>query len=421
MAAASLAITGVSAGVVAPRQACSSTLTPTFPLVVASGWQAKVAVKGLSRPRGLAIDNNGALLVVQAGRGISHITFQASNTTCLVVSGNKSIVTQTDLTHGIALSADGKTLYASSSEAAFAWSYDAATGTVGGTRTTIVSNMDNDDHITRTLKISKKQPNQLLISRGSASNLDDGTRDITTGRSQLRAFNLDTVPQGRPYNYNNEGRILGWGLRNSVGVAEEPVTGGVYSVENSVDNLRRDGVDVHINNPGEELNFNGFLSSAPANPPPNHGYPDCVALWDTNIPNRGSLVVGNQFTSTQTATLNDTTCATKFVAPRLTFQAHMAPLGLEFRADGSEAYVSFHGSWNRQPPAGYKLSGIAFANGEPVARSDSTTSLTDILTNTNVAQCPSRCFRPVDVVTDSKNRLFVSSDSTGEIFVLQKQ
>ena len=75
---------------------------------------------------------------------------------------------------------------------------------------------------------------------------------------------------------------------------------------------------------------------------------------------------------------------------------------------------------NRQPPAGYKLSAIAFAEGEPVEPSTSSTSLIDILTNVNTANCPSRCFRPVDVIVDKQGRLFVSSDTSGEVFMLQK-
>lgn len=62
------------------------------------------------------------------------------------------------------------------------------------------------------------------------------------------------------------------------------------------------------------------------------------------MPNSRGLTVGSQFSLTQSSTVNDTTCATAKVAPRLTFPAHMAPLDLLFEPDGSAAYVSFHGS-----------------------------------------------------------------------------
>jgi hypothetical protein len=34
-----------------------------------------------------------------------------------------------------------------------------------------------------------------------------------------------------------------------VGIAEHPVSGGIYSVENSADQITRMGVDVHQDNP----------------------------------------------------------------------------------------------------------------------------------------------------------------------------
>lgn len=134
--------------------------------------------------------------------------------------------------------------------------------------------MNNADHISRTLTMSKKQPSQLIVSRGSNENVDAGTKDITSGRSQIRVFDLNALPSGRAYNYATEGRVLGWGLRNDVGVAEHPTTGGIWAVENSVDQLTRNGVDIHTDNPGEELNYLGALSDPVPSKPPNYGYPD---------------------------------------------------------------------------------------------------------------------------------------------------
>lgn len=69
---------------------------------------------------------------------------------------------------------------------------------------------------------------------------------------------------------------------------------------------------------------------------------------------------------------------------------------------------------------GYKVSTISFSAGSPVDASDSTTALTDIMTNADNSKCPDDCFRPVGLALDSKGRLFMSSDATGEIYVLAK-
>lgn len=75
---------------------------------------------------------------------------------------------------------------------------------------------------------------------------------------------------------------------------------------------------------------------------------------------------------------------------------------------------------DRTDPVGYKLSVIPFANGEPVAASDNKTAATDILTNADNSQCPSNCFRPVGIAFDQQGRLFMSSDATGEIYVVRR-
>ena len=63
---------------------------------------------------------------------------------------------------------------------------------------------------------------------------------------------------------------------------------------------------------------------------------------------------------------------------------------------------------------------MPFRNGEPVAASDSKNSWTTIMANPNLSACPGGCFRPVGLAWDSKGRLYVSSDSTGEVFMISK-
>ena len=73
---------------------------------------------------------------------------------------------------------------------------------------------------------------------------------------------------------------------------------------------------------------------------------------------------------------------------------------------------------DRTEPSGYKVSLISFANGEPVAPANSNTSYTDIFANADNSACPGNCFRPVGLAFDSQGRMFVSSDASGEIYVV---
>jgi glucose/arabinose dehydrogenase len=250
------------------------------------------------------------------------------------------------LNHGIELSQDGKTLYASNSGAVYQWDYDAVNQKNTSAPQTLVTGMVNDDHTTRTLFVSRKVTGKLLVSRGSTSNLDALAEDITSGHSQIRVFDLGT---DKPvYQFDTDGVLLGWGLRNSVGVAEHPITGGIFSVENSVDEMEREGVDIHENNPAEELNFHGYLNGTKyASQGQNYGYPGCYAAWNVSeIPDNSKLKTGLQFAiGSQNATINDTTCQNNHIAPRLSFPAHWAPLDIKFNANGSTAWITAHGSW----------------------------------------------------------------------------
>jgi hypothetical protein len=61
---------------------------------------------------------------------------------------------------------------------------------------------------------------------------------------------------------------------------------------------------------------------------------------------------------------------------------------------------------------------VDFKDGQPIAPLTSKTAAIPIMENTNIGSCPNSCFRPVGLDFDSKGRLFVSSDSTGEIYVI---
>lgn len=193
---------------------CAGVPALAFPLNVAKGWKVTKVAGNLVQPRGLTIDSAGNLLLVQNGLGITVHSIRPDG--CFTSS--KTLIAQPNLNHGIALSIDGKTLYASSATSVYAWNYDASTTTVSPTSTLIVSGMDDHGHVTRTLIIPPKHPNLLLVSHGSNDNFDYGAADIKTARSCIKVFDTTIVPSGG-YNYVTEGVQMGYGLRNSVGLA----------------------------------------------------------------------------------------------------------------------------------------------------------------------------------------------------------
>lgn len=184
-------------------------------------------------------------------------------------------------------------------------------------------------------------------------------------------------------------------------------------------------IDIHEDNPAEKLNFLGYLNGTfSSNQGRNFGYPRCFSAWKpSTIPNFNGTIGGSQFAvdfqGIVGVDMNDTICQDT-QPPRLSFAAHQAPLDILFNPTGTAAWISFHGSWNRNSPIGYKLSIVEFANGDPVDSRDSATAARDIMSNVNVSACPGNCFRPVGLAWDSKGRLAMSSDSTGEIYIITR-
>jgi glucose/arabinose dehydrogenase len=401
--------------------ACPSTLTGDYAAPsVASGYAARLIATGLTSPRGIKFDTEGNLLVVEEGVGIAALRLSNDSGSCVTVVSQDTIIPDESLNHGIELSSDGNTLYASSSNELYSWKYSPQERRTTSNATILVKNMEGTDHTSRTLLLSQAAPGMIVVNRGSFENFDLEAKNVESGHGQVKAFNISDVSS--PLDFNKDGILLGWGLRNDVGIAEEPNTGGIWSVENSGDQLSRSGEDIHENNPAEKLNFLGYLNGTnSSNQGRNFGYPDCFAAWQADdIPDFDG-VAGVQFAPyTQNDTNNDRICGDR-IAPRLVFQAHMAPLDIKFDVNGTQAWISFHGSWNRDDPVGYKVSVVEFANGEPVDASDSMTAAADIVSNADNSACPDNCFRPVGLAWDGNGWLFMSSDSTGEIYVITRE
>ena len=399
---------------------CGDVSNLEFPVDAAKGWRVTKVAGSLIQPRGLAFDGAGNLLVVQKGFGITaHKVFPNG---CL--EPPKVVIAQQNLNHGIVFSQDGKTLYASSATSVFAWAYDAATMSISGSSRTIVTGMDSKGHITRSLSIPPKYPNLLLVSHGSNGNIDYGSLDIKTGRACIKVFNTTTIPPNG-YDYINSGTQLGYGLRNEVGLAFDAAS-HLWGVENSADELYRtiNGVstDIHNDNPADELNYIGDPSGENKD---WYGYPTCFTAFSPSTIPGGNFTVGDQFVLEPNTTFTDNTCKERSVAPRVALPAHSTPLDAKFNTDFSALYVTLHGSWNRDPPVGFKVIQVPFeqANGSfgPIRRGNATEAWEDVLWNESVDTCSkTSCFRPVGLAVDRWDRVYVSSDSSveGEVVML---
>ncbi|KAI2605629.1 hypothetical protein GGR54DRAFT_443322 [Hypoxylon sp. NC1633] len=395
-----------------------------YPFELDKGWTAVKVAGGLTSPRGLVIDSAGRLLIVEDGVGISQHDVDVNG----CITSSRMLVSMSALNHGIYLGIDSHTLYASSATTVYSWSYNPKSGNTDGAPRIVVWGMASDGHATRTLIIPHRHPDLLVVSHGSNSNLDYSAASPATARAIVKVFNLSTLPAAG-HNYVRDGWTAGYGLRNEVGLAFDG-NNMLWGVENSADQLTREVngtlTDVHTDNPAEELNFLGEVSA------PNdawYGYPTCFTVWApvsaiTDTDGTHELEVGKQFVMAPNATFNDESCARMSVPPRLSFQAHAAPLDAKFDAPKyANLFVTLHGSWDRDPPTGYKLIAVPFTRDggthAPVAPATSRSGYIDVFYPPDEGKCSSSsCARPVGLAFDADGRLYMTSDTSGEVFML---
>jgi len=210
----------------------------------------------------------------------------------------------------------------------------------------------------------------MYVAAGSSCNVC-----VEVAQDSMRAavtrFNLD----------GSGGRLFATGLRNSVGLAFHPTTGELWANNNDRDNL---GDDV----PPEHLNI---LKDGKW-----YGWPQCYLPRQANPEFAGTDCSGVE-------------------PPALTVQAHSAPLGLAFytgatfpAAYSGDAFMTYHGSWNRSVPTGAKVVRVHVQSGRPV-------SVDDFVTGWQLAN-GSRWGRPVGVVVASDGSLLVSDDMGNRIW-----
>jgi glucose/arabinose dehydrogenase len=351
------------------------------------------------------LNPEGDLLVVE--RSLSQVTLLFDGNADGTSGPNERVVlaTAAGLNHGIAVG--GGFLYASSATTVFRWPYEGGRVPLG-TPQTVVTRLPSGGHSTRTLRLDDQ--GNLYVSIGSGGNVDGNSE-----RARILRFTQAQLTVGATF---QQGMLFADGLRNEVGLAIDS-TGRLWGVENGVDNLARDdlGGDIHTDNPGEELNL--F-----AEPGRFYGYPYC---WSEYVlPTGVGLGPKTQWVHPDfmaDGIHGDAWCrdGSRVVPPVALLPAHTAPLdivfytGRSFPADTvGDALVSLHGSWNRQPPIGYKVVRIPFGpDGMPSGEPE---SLLESASSGNPTQAWPH--RPVGLAVGLRGEVFVTSDTSGVVIAI---
>jgi len=270
----------------------------------------------------------------------------------------------------------GETLYVANTDSLMAFPYEEGATQIRdeGRRISNLPANSPNSHWTRSLAASPD--GKLYVGVGSNSNIAEGGLDA----EDYRAAVLEIDPRA------GESNIYASGLRNPTDLAWNPWTGGLWAVVNERDMLGSDLVPDYLT----DVEFAGF-----------YGWP--WNYWGGYIDKRVQ------------PERNDLREYTR--RPAFGLGAHTAPLGLVFTPGSAlgapfdhGAFVALHGSWNRKPANGYKVSYVAFdESGRPQGKL--VDLLTGFLNEDGEAQG-----RPVDVVVAADGALLVSDDVGGVIW-----
>jgi glucose/arabinose dehydrogenase len=382
-------------------------LVPTIEVAPATGWPAGVTPKpadgleakafadALDHPRWLHVLPNGDVLVAETnaperpeqGKGFMNwvkglfmsragAKTKSANRITLLRDADGDGVAEfktpflKDLHSPFGMALIGENLYVANTDAVLRFVYKNGDTAIKapGVKVADLPGGPLNHHWTKNI-LANRDGTRLYATVGSNSNIAENGIEAEKSRAAILEIDLMT----------GTSRVFASGLRNANGLALEPTTDALWTVVNERDELGNDLVPDYLTSVKDGA-FYGWPYSYfgqhvdPRVEPPR---PDLVA---------------------------------KAIVPDYGLGAHTAALGLAF-SEGtalpqryrSGAFIGQHGSWNRNPPAGYKVVFVPFANGKPSGPPE------DVLT-AFVDDKGNARGRPVGVAIDGKGALLVADD-----------
>ena len=364
---------------------------------VPEGYTIEAIADNLLIPRQMLILPNGDILVAE-GRGgrapkltpkdvIAGVIKARGNTQ--VESGNRLTLLRDadgdgmyegrsifadglDAPYGLAY-ADGS-IYVATQDALLRFPYAVGAVTADGAPQEITKLPSAiNHHWTKSLAISP-DGRYLYVGIGSDSNITERGLPVEENRAQI--WQVDAQ--------NGFHRVFATGLRNPTALAMQPGMDQLWTVVNERDEI------------GGEL-VPDYLTSV--RPGGFYGWP--YSYWGKNVDER--------------VRPQDPEKVASAITPDYALGSHVAALGLAFSTPAmgpqfaNGVFVGQHGSWNRDPPVGYKVSFVPFVDGRPSG--EAIDFATGFLGEDGKARG-----RPVGVAVDPRGALLVADDLSNTIW-----
>ena len=364
------------------------------PLEAPEGFTATIFSRDVPGARVMTRDPKGTLIVSLTAKGkvVALPDFDADGMADRVVT----ILAELKQPHGILFDCpdtgfesadqDACKLYVAETNAVRAYAYDADTFSASNPKT-IAELPSRGGHYTRTLLMhpypTQSGGRRLLVSVGSSCNVCD---EGDARRASVQEIDLST----------NKMVVFASGLRNTVFMATDPVTGSVWGTDNGRDLI---GDDI----PPDEVNI---LKEGR-----EYGWPICYGdnIHDTDFDTSRSLPAGRQ-------------ACVDMTPAHIELQAHSAALGIAFIPEegwpeemGNDLLIAYHGSWNRSEPTGDKVVRFDLDQRSREAIGGPIDFLTGFLPEGG-GGASDATGRPVGILTEPGGTVYISDDHAGAIY-----
>ncbi len=337
-----------------------------YSLTLPANYSISIFASDLSGPRDLEFAPDGTLLVSVPSKGLVYALIDKNNDG--KADENKAVFSALDKPHGLAF--HGDKLYVATETKIVRLDWDKSAKTLIPEKS-ILTLPKGGRHDTRTIAFIDTK---MFVSIGS-------TCDVCFEKNSWNGSIIVADEEG------GNARIFAKGLRNSVFIKASPQTNELWGTEMGRDFL---GDDL----PPDEINI---LRDGK-----DYGWPVCYGerIYDSKFDQKNPLY------------------CERTEPPVYEIQAHSAPLGLLFVNSKElpedwqgDLLVSYHGSWNRSTPVGYKIVHLKLDGDKVVGEED---FISGFLRGNRTLG------RPVDLEFGPDGSLYISDDKAGVIYRVWK-
>jgi glucose/arabinose dehydrogenase len=224
---------------------------------------------------------------------------------------------------------------------------------------------------------------RLYTALGDPGNITDATK---TDREKIWSYNLE----------GKDKKLWCSGIRNTEKLVVRPKTDEIWGMDHGSDWFGREAGDTEGNQPITDYNppaeMNKYIEGG------FYGHP---------------FIVGNRVPRYEFMKRPDIIeLAAKTIVPEWCGGAHWAPCGMMFYSGDQfpdtkgDAFVAYHGSWNRSVKAGYQVTRVLFEDGKPYGE----LSYVKFLTADQKV-----LGRPVDVIQAPDGSILISDDGNNTV------